>query len=130
MVNCCIVGCNNRSDRGPAFRRNLCPKRDGEHNVSFYRIPAIIRDRNQLELDLSTRRRDGFLAAISRKDLDMNDLGKYRVCSNHFVSGEPSTVPIVIGFLQLGWGITKLCFLQRPSQRDMKEPNDETKSKE
>ena len=92
MVNCCVVECNNRSDRGPDFRRNLCPNRDGEHNVSFYRIPAIIRDRGKLELELSIRRRDGFLAAISREDLDMNDLGKYRICSNHFVSGEPSNL--------------------------------------
>jgi len=32
----------------------------------------------------------GYVAAISREDLDTNNLGQYRVCSNHFVSGEPS----------------------------------------
>ena len=90
MVYCCVVGCFNRSDRGPDSRRNLCSNREGHHNVSFYRIPAIIRNQGKLELELSKRRRDGFVAAISREDLDLNDLDKYRVCSNHFVSGKPA----------------------------------------
>ena len=92
MVYCCIVGCFNRSDRGPDSRRNLCSNREGDHNVSFYRIPAIIRNQGKLELELSKRRRDGFVAAISREDLDLNDLDKYRVCSNHFVSGKPANL--------------------------------------
>jgi len=54
MVNCCIVGCNNHWDRGPAFCRNLCLKRDGEHNVSFYRIPAIICDRSTSVIKVAT----------------------------------------------------------------------------
>ena len=90
MVYCCVVGCNNHSDRGPGSRRNLCPNREGDHNVSFYRIPAIIQNQGKLELELSKRRRYGFLAAISREDLDLNNLDKYRVCSNHFVFGEPA----------------------------------------
>ena len=90
MVYCCVVGCFNRSDRGPDSRRNLCSNREGDHNVSFYRIPAIIRNQGKIELELSKRRRDGFVAAISREDLDLNDLEKYRICSNHFVSGKPA----------------------------------------
>ena len=90
MVYCCIVGCFNCSDQGPGCHRNLCPNQEGDHNVSFYRIPAIIQNQGKLELELSKRRRDGFVAAISREDLDLNDLEKYRVCSNHFVSGEPA----------------------------------------
>ena len=35
-------------------------------------------------MELSKRRRDGFVAAISREDLE-----KYRICLNHFVSGKP-----------------------------------------
>ena len=53
MVYCCIVGCFNRSDRGPGCHRNLCPNQEGDHNVSFYRIPAIIQNQGKLELELS-----------------------------------------------------------------------------
>ena len=90
MGLCCVLRCNNRSDRGPEFRCNLCPNRNGPHNVSFYRIPAIVRDEGKYVLDLTIRRRAGFLASISREDLDMRNLKQYRVCLNHFVSGEPS----------------------------------------
>ena len=90
MVYCCVVGCFNRSDRGPDSRRNLYPNREGEHNVSFFRILAIIQNQGKLELELSKQRRDGFVAAISREDLDLNDLDKYRICSNHFVFGKPA----------------------------------------
>jgi len=34
--------------------------------------------------------RDGYLAAISREDLDFNSLDKYRICSRHFKSGRPA----------------------------------------
>lgn len=88
----CVVGCFNCSDQGPDSRRNLCPNLEGDHNVSFYRIPAITRNQGKLELELSKRRRDGFVAAISREDLDLNDLEKYRVCSNHFVLGKPANL--------------------------------------
>ena len=32
------------------------------------------------------------MAAISREDLDVKALGKYRVCSCHFLSGKPATL--------------------------------------
>ena len=43
-------------------------------------------------MELSTKRRDGYLAAISRDDLtvDMLEKSDYRVCSEHFVDGEPA----------------------------------------
>ena len=90
MVICCVVNCFNRSDRGPDFRHNLFSNREGEHNVSFFRTPAVIRNQGKLEFELSKRRRGGFVAAISREDLDLKDLDKYRICSNHFVSGTPA----------------------------------------
>ena len=52
MVICAVVECKNRSDRGPNGHRNLCPNRDGEHKVSFYRIPAISYGKSKLELEL------------------------------------------------------------------------------
>ena len=44
------------------------------------------------DLELSTKRRDGYLAAISRDDLtvDMLENSDYRVCSEHFVDGKPA----------------------------------------
>ena len=41
------------------------------------------------ELELSIKRRDGYLAAISRENIDINALEKYRICSRHFVE-EPA----------------------------------------
>jgi len=58
--------------------------------VSFYQIPAVRRDRGERELELSLKRRDGFLAAISLDDLDVNRLDKYSICLRHFISGQPS----------------------------------------
>ena len=60
--------------------------------ISFYRIPAVIRHTDKRDLELSTKRRDGYLAAISRDDLtvDMLEKSDYRVCSEHFVDGEPA----------------------------------------
>ena len=60
MVICVVIGCSKRSDR--------------DSGVSFYRIPDVIRDKGELELELSSRRKDCYLAAISRKDLDINNL--------------------------------------------------------
>ena len=42
------------------------------------------------EFELSVKRRTAFLAAISREDLDVNNVEKYRICSRHFVSGKPA----------------------------------------
>ena len=43
-------------------------------------------------MELSTKRRDGYLAAVSRDDLTVDVLENldYRVCSEHFVDGEPA----------------------------------------
>ena len=56
--------------------------------MSFFRIPAIIRHTDNHELELSTKQRDGYLAAISREDLtaEMIENSDYRVCSDHFVT--------------------------------------------
>ena len=73
MVICVVTGCSKGSDR--------------DTGVSFYSIPAVIRDKGERELELSSRRKDDYLAAISREDLDVNNLHKYRICSRHFNSG-------------------------------------------
>ena len=71
MVICVVVGCSKRSDR--------------DKDVSFHRIPTVRRHYGERELELSIRRREGYLAAISRENIDINDLEKYRICSRHFV---------------------------------------------
>ena len=44
IMHCCVIGCFNHSDRGPDSRRYLCRNHEGDRNVSFYRIPAIIQN--------------------------------------------------------------------------------------
>ena len=78
MVICAVVGCSKRSDR--------------DKGVSFYRIPTIRTGRGERELELSTKRRAGFLAAISRADLTENSIDQARVCSRHFISGKPASL--------------------------------------
>ena len=52
MVLCVVIGCSKRSGR--------------DKDVSYYRIPVVIRHQSEREYELSKKRRDGFLAAISR----------------------------------------------------------------
>ena len=44
----------------------------------------------EADLELRKKRRDGYLAAISREDLDLTALHKYKVCERHFHSGKPT----------------------------------------
>lgn len=76
MVICIVVGCSKRSDR--------------DKDVSFFRIPSVRYGRSSEELELSKKRREGFLAAISRADLTESKLENGRICSRHFVSGKPA----------------------------------------
>ena len=57
MVPCVVIGCSKRSG---------CDKR-----ISFYRIPAIIKGRIKQEFELSKKRTNVFLSAISREDLSL-----------------------------------------------------------
>lgn len=58
----------------------------------FFRIPATIWHRDIHDLELSQQRRDRFIAAISKEDLNVNTLEKYRICSRHFVLGKPASL--------------------------------------
>ena len=71
MVICVVVGCSKRLE---------CDK-----DVSFHRIPAILKHLNEQDFELS-KRRDGYIAAISREDIDLKALEKYQICSRHFIS--------------------------------------------
>ena len=50
------------------------------------------------EMELRKNRRDGFLAATSREDLDLTALHKYKVCERHFHSGICTVQPAQIGY--------------------------------
>lgn len=76
MVLCVVIGCSKRSGR--------------DKGISFYRIPAIIKGRSKQEFELSKKRRNGFLSAISREDLSDKIIANNRICSTHFISGKPA----------------------------------------
>ena len=76
MVLCVIVGCSKRSGR--------------DKDVSFFRLPKVINNQGKEVYSLSKRRRDGFLAAISRVGLTENILKNDRICSRHFITGKPA----------------------------------------
>ena len=75
MIICLIVGCSKCSGR--------------DKDVSFYRIPKITMNNPRIE-ELSRRRREGFIAAISRSDLTDSILESNRICSRHFITGKPA----------------------------------------
>lgn len=73
MVNFCgVFGCGNRGDRD---------------KKSFYRLPAVITSQGEKTFELSQKRRDTWLAHISR-DIKESNLPYTRVCSDHFVTGK------------------------------------------
>ena len=76
MVLCVVIGCHKRSER--------------DKDVSFHRLPAVHDREGKEDFELRKKRRDGYLAAISREDIDVNELHKYRICSLHFVSKWPA----------------------------------------
>lgn len=78
MVLCVVIGCSKRSGR--------------DRDVSFYRIPKIVTHRGERDYELSKKRRNGFLAAISRDDLTDKVLQNDRICSRHFISGKPAAL--------------------------------------
>ena len=53
-------------------------------------MPKVITSRGKHEYELTKKRRDGFLAAISRDGLKKTILENDRICSRHFVSGKPA----------------------------------------
>ncbi|XP_074624500.1 uncharacterized protein LOC141882444 isoform X2 [Acropora palmata] len=79
MVNfCAVYGCSNRSNRGK--------------DRSYFRLPAIITRPNDEKQALSKARRATWLARIRRADLSSNPSNFVRVCSDHFISGKPSSI--------------------------------------
>ena len=75
---CAIIDCSSRSDR--------------DKGISFYKLPAVSDHQGQKDCELRRKRLDGYLAAISRDDIDPSSLEEhdYRICLKHFASGKPA----------------------------------------
>ena len=77
MVHCIVVGCGSKTG-----------KQDG---VGLFCIPAVIHNQGEEYEKLTQERRDAWILAISRGDTATKDILKSeRVCSKHFVSGQPA----------------------------------------
>ena len=85
MVLCVVFGCSKRSGR--------------DKDVHFYRIPKVVKNRGESTEKLSEKRRAGFLSAIKRVDITDKILVNDRICSRHFISGQPASLLDQIGFL-------------------------------
>ena len=75
---CCIVSCSNKQKKGL--------------DLSFFRIPSIIRNEGTRAQELSERRRRMWFAAINREDAAWKKVDCWRVCSKHFSTGKPSSL--------------------------------------
>ena len=77
MVLCVVVGCSSKS---------------GKHKgLGFFRIPKIITNQGEEQEELTTRRRNKWISAVSHEDAtNKRVLESERVCSKHFVFGEPA----------------------------------------
>ena len=78
MVICAVLKCGNRSGRDKGKR--------------FFRLPSMITHQGEKALELSKQRQLQWLARIKRNDLRPEKNPNTQVCSDHFVSGSPSTL--------------------------------------
>ena len=92
MVICVVVGCANRSD---------CCGQDSDR-VRFFSIPTVSCHQGKEDFESRKKRRDGFLAAISREDLNTKALHNYKICSDHFVSKRPTYLYDIL-VIQIGY---------------------------
>ena len=80
MVLCLIVGCGNKTGKiQPTIEK-----------VSFFRVPRIVVNQGEYMEELTSERRRRWIPAISRENVTDCILESDRVCSKHFVSGEPA----------------------------------------
>ena len=111
-VICAVFGCSKQSG---------CDK-----DVSFHRIPTVTSIQGKDDSELRKKCRDGFLAAISRKDVDVKSFDNLRICSKHFTSGEPSALynvdnPDWLPTMNLGYEKMDSAVKTRSVDKDTKE---------
>ena len=74
MVNSsAIIPCSNNSSK------------EGDKNYFVFR--TVITQCGEQTTELSQERRDMWVTALSKDDLCMDKLSRYRICSNHFITG-------------------------------------------
>ena len=73
MVLCVVFGCSKRSGR--------------DKDVSFFRIPKVITTKGKELEKLSRKRREGFLAAVRRSDLNVQVAYKRGVAGPKMATG-------------------------------------------
>ncbi|CAH3106647.1 unnamed protein product [Porites lobata] len=61
-----------------------------DKEISFFRVPVIVKNQGEACEELSIERRRRWLSAISRDGLTENLIQSGRVCSRHFVQGKPA----------------------------------------
>ena len=84
MVICVIIGCSNHFDCSSS--QDLSNK----EKIRFFSIPTVTCHQGKEDYELIKKQKDGFLAAISREDLDAKALHKYKICSKHSISKQPA----------------------------------------
>ena len=96
MVLCVVVGCSKRSGR--------------DKDVSFYKLSEITASKGSRVLELSKKRRAGYIDAISRGDLTEKILANDGICSRHFINGKPASLENNPDWLPtLNLGHSKVC---------------------
>nr|CAH7716005.1 unnamed protein product [Callosobruchus chinensis] len=74
VLFCCVINCGNRAQRDP---------------VRFLRIPAELQHKHRTDLNEPSRiRRQSWLRAIKRADLDELKLKYAYVRSRHYITGQ------------------------------------------
>ena len=76
MGLCLMVNCHSRTVR--------------DKEISFFRVPVIVKNQGEACEELSVERRRRWLSAISRDGLTESLIKSGRVCSRHFVHGKPA----------------------------------------
>ncbi|KAJ8256445.1 hypothetical protein COCON_G00185970 [Conger conger] len=103
---CAVVGCSNRADR--------------ERDKSFFRLPKTIRHQGEQTLRFSEERRAKWISWISRQDLTPKKMEHIRICSDHFVTGQPSKLYMKT---DIDWVPSKLRGHQKIDVKGLQEGN-------
>ncbi|KAK4879608.1 hypothetical protein RN001_007754 [Aquatica leii] len=75
MVFCLVVKCGSTSLR--------------DKSIHFYRVPSIYNRKGKLN-DTLQRRRNQWISLLKREDLTENKINSGRICSKHFITGQPA----------------------------------------
>lgn len=109
-MECCVKNCGSSSH--DHLGRTL------QNGLSFHCVPAWRMEEGPRISDLTKRRRAAWLAAVGREDITFDRIpSSMRVCSKHFVSGEPKQIYFSAqsGGTGTGGGLASRLATARPS---------------